>query len=190
MRASRKPSSVRNFRSWVTIYLGLSLPAGSCDYQERDGPPLNAPIPILHRVGFTWRTSRQAAGELLPRLSILTAQVRRYISVALSLESPPPDVIRHPALWSSDFPHTVGPHAVTCLTRKVYFKPNLFGIQYPSAVFALHYAGAGGDLLYYGGGQGHAAAAALAVFHGSHGSGMVRMDCVIPFEQRRIYKRP
>ena len=111
MRASRKPSSVRNFRSWVTIYLGLSLPAGSCDYQERDGPPLNAPIPILHRVGFTWRTSRQAAGELLPRLSILTAQVRRYISVALSLESPPPDVIRHPALWSSDFPHTVGPHA-------------------------------------------------------------------------------
>ena len=105
MRASRKPSSVRNFRSWVTIYLGLSLPAGSCDYQERDGPPLNAPIPILHRVGFTWRTSRQAAGELLPRLSILTAQVRRYISVALSLESPPPDVIRHPALWSSDFPH-------------------------------------------------------------------------------------
>ena len=30
---------------------------------------------------------------------------RRFISVALSLESPPPDVIRHPALWSPDFPH-------------------------------------------------------------------------------------
>ena len=29
----------------------------------------------------------------------------RYLSVALSLESPPPDVIRHPALWSPDFPH-------------------------------------------------------------------------------------
>ena len=29
----------------------------------------------------------------------------RFISVALSLESPPPDVIRHPALRSSDFPH-------------------------------------------------------------------------------------
>ena len=29
----------------------------------------------------------------------------RYISVALSLESPPPDVIRHPALRSPDFPH-------------------------------------------------------------------------------------
>jgi len=33
-----------------------------------------APIPILHRVGFTSRTSRQAAGELLPRLSILTRE--------------------------------------------------------------------------------------------------------------------
>ena len=28
-----------------------------------------------------------------------------HISVALSLRSPSPDVIRHPALWSSDFPH-------------------------------------------------------------------------------------
>ena len=106
MRASRKPSTVRNFRSWVTIYLGLSLPAGSCDYQERDGPPLNAPIPILHRVGFTWRTSRQAAGELLPRLSILTAYWRRSISVALSRRFPSADVIRYPALRCPDFPHS------------------------------------------------------------------------------------
>ena len=112
------------------------------------------------------------------------------LPVALSLRLPSAAVNSYSALWSSDFPHTVGPHAVTCLTREVYFKPNLFGIQYPSAVFTLHYAGAGGDLFYYGGGQGHAAAAALAVFHGSHGSGMVRMDRVIPFEQRRIYKRP
>ena len=29
----------------------------------------------------------------------------RFISVALVWESPPPDVIRHPALWSPDFPH-------------------------------------------------------------------------------------
>ena len=29
----------------------------------------------------------------------------RFISVALALESPPPDVIRHPALRSPDFPH-------------------------------------------------------------------------------------
>ncbi len=47
-RASRKPSSV-----YVTIYLGSALPRGSSDYGERDGQPLNAPISILLRVGFT-----------------------------------------------------------------------------------------------------------------------------------------
>ena len=36
------------------------------------GKAASALIPILHRVGFTGRSSRQAAGELLPRLSILT----------------------------------------------------------------------------------------------------------------------
>ena len=58
-------------------------------------------------------------GELLPRLSILTAgrrypkaysrpkssYLRRFISVALSRRSPSPDVIRHPVLCCSDFPH-------------------------------------------------------------------------------------
>ena len=47
----------------------------------------------------------QKSGELLPRLSTLTCNHRRFISVALALESPPPDVIRHSALRSSDFPH-------------------------------------------------------------------------------------
>ena len=60
-------------------------------------------------------------GELLPRLSILTANrqptnehssqkasnLRRFISVALSLKSPSPDVIRHPVLCCSDFPHGI-----------------------------------------------------------------------------------
>jgi len=35
----------------------------------------------------------------------LPGKTWRYLSVALSLESPPPDVIRHPALRSPDFPH-------------------------------------------------------------------------------------
>ena len=34
----------------------------------------------------------------------LPGKTWRYLSVALSLESPPPDVIRHPALRSPDFP--------------------------------------------------------------------------------------
>ena len=37
----------------------------------------------------------------------LHANRMRYLSVALSLGSPPPGVTRHPALWSSDFPHTL-----------------------------------------------------------------------------------
>ena len=63
----------------------------------------------------------QSVGELLPRLSILTANrhltnehssqkasnLRRFISVALSRRSLSPDVIRHPVLCSSDFPHGI-----------------------------------------------------------------------------------
>ena len=47
----------------------------------------------------------QKGGSLLHCLSTLTCTLyRRFISVALALESPPPDVIRHPALRSPDFP--------------------------------------------------------------------------------------
>ena len=47
----------------------------------------------------------QKGGSLLHCPSTLTGIFRRYISVALSLESPPPDVIWHSALQSPDFPH-------------------------------------------------------------------------------------
>ena len=50
----------------------------------------------------------------------------RYISVALAWESPPPDVIRHPALWSPDFPHLqpfVSAAAITCPAQTM---PNHF----------------------------------------------------------------
>ena len=60
----------------------------------------------------------QAVGELLPRLSILAiirlaADIGRSISVALSLKSPSPDVIRRPALRCPDFPHRAEMHAAT-----------------------------------------------------------------------------
>ena len=59
---------------------------------------------VLLRIGFTFARCYHSAGELLPRLSILTPK-GRFISVALSRESPPADVIRYPALRSPDFPH-------------------------------------------------------------------------------------
>lgn len=71
-----------------------------------DGPSQSL-FRFLLRAGFTSRTSRQAAGELLPHLSTLTGPQRglsRYLSVALSLKSPSPGVTRHPVLRSSDFP--------------------------------------------------------------------------------------
>lgn len=71
-----------------------------------DGPSQSL-FRFLLRAGFTSRTSRQAAGELLPHLSTLTHLHGRYISVALALESPPPAVNWHPALWCSDFPHAL-----------------------------------------------------------------------------------
>jgi len=51
------------------------------------------------------------SGELLPRLFTMTLKANKSIglqgclfSAALSLGSPPLDVIQHPALWSPDFP--------------------------------------------------------------------------------------
>ena len=70
----------------AAIYLGTALPPHSRDYQEPNGQPFLrksacAPIPILHRVGFTGPVCCQTAGELLPRLSILTASKRGGISL-------------------------------------------------------------------------------------------------------------
>ena len=57
---------------------------------------------ISVRSCFGWglhsRFCYQKCGELLSRLFTLTCYSRRLFSVALAWESPPPDVIRHPAL--------------------------------------------------------------------------------------------
>lgn len=47
-------------------------------------------------------------GALLPHLSTLTAgNLRRYLSVALALGSPPAAVSSYPVLRCSDFPHSI-----------------------------------------------------------------------------------
>ncbi len=87
---------------------------------------------VLLRMGFTQPAGHPAAGELLPHHFALTRQdeqprglppkfhvidvVGRYVSVALSLELPPLDVIQHSALWSSDFPRTLRP-AIACFPQ-------------------------------------------------------------------------
>lgn len=89
----------------MIIYLGALLPVRSSDLPLGETSSLFfTPYLVLLQMGFTEPHSHLCAGELLPRLSILTSSLRRSISVALSLESPPLGITQHPALWSSDFP--------------------------------------------------------------------------------------
>ena len=90
----------------ATIFLGLPSPTGSSDlpsgkrraaaFQALCGTPQLPPCLVLLRVGFTWTQDVTT----LPVSSYLAVSPlpfsRRYISVALSLRLPSPDVIRHP----------------------------------------------------------------------------------------------
>ena len=112
--------SVSRVLSCTVIYLGLSSPISSSDINGNlsDGQPYVTDAQSCSGWGLHGIPRYRGIGELLPRLSILTAdgklnayqseklkRLRRFISVALSLKSPSPDVIRHPVLCCSDFPH-------------------------------------------------------------------------------------
>ena len=96
-KTSESVSRVLSFKA--IICLGVEL-------LQRSSHPsvfcaqLTADKSVLLRVGFTWPHSLLCAGELLPRLSILTDSKnrRRFISVALSLRSPSAVVNRYPAV--------------------------------------------------------------------------------------------
>ena len=97
----------------------------------------------LLRIGFAGPHSLLCAGELLPRLSTLTVTAvrqpyrsqRRYISVALSLGSPPAAVSRYPALWSSDFPHAESQHATARSAHGIILKQNRAFVNEPGRIF-------------------------------------------------------
>ena len=112
--------------SWTVIYLdaGLLLTLKPLFAAHRAGVSL---LSALLRIGFTGSQRSRETGELLPRLSTLTAArqcvrhifkrkllscLRRYISVALSLRSPSAAVSRYPALRGSDFPQAFLPATV------------------------------------------------------------------------------
>lgn len=92
--------------SCVIIYPELLSPTASSDPPKSVTGSHIAFIRSCFGWGLHGSFCYQQDGSLLHYLSTLTCRTgRRYISVALSLESPPPDVIRHPALRSPDFPH-------------------------------------------------------------------------------------
>ena len=78
-------------------------------YPEGQRATSTLPYSVLLRMGFTKLAGLPTTGALLPHLSTLTICMAVSFSMALSLGSPPPDVIRHPALRSSDFPHALRP---------------------------------------------------------------------------------
>ena len=109
--------TISRVMSWMIIYLVLLLPAASSDLPENRSGKSIVLFLVLLRMGFTCalRVTEEAVVSYttFPPLP----HKRRFISVALALESPPPDVIRHPALRSPDFPN---PHicgaAIICHT--------------------------------------------------------------------------
>ena len=89
----------------MIICLGRPLPDGSSDPPESTTGSRIAFFSVLLRMEFTCaRSVTRTAVVSYTAFPPLPQQVRRFISVALVWESPPPDVIRHPALRSPDFP--------------------------------------------------------------------------------------
>src|SRR6185369_9226706 len=93
----------------AVIHLGSPLPVTSSNQPgSTDGPSLTLPYSVLLLVGFTWHpTSPPNPVSSYLTLSPLPVETGGLLSVALSLGSPPLDVIQHHALWSPDFPLAV-----------------------------------------------------------------------------------
>ena len=124
VQANHKPSSVSHgprdprggdHLSRPTISRRLQRP----NPKDSDEQPLDVartsclPMWSCSRWGLPRPADHPTAGELLPHHFNLTGKCRRYVSVALSLGSPPLGVTQHPALRSSDFPRAEVPHAAT-----------------------------------------------------------------------------
>lgn len=83
----------------MIIYLDLMSPLSSSDLPKTRRAIVLFSFGLASDGVYMCPLCCQRSGELLPLLSTLTKEtLLRFISVALSLESPPPDVIWHPTL--------------------------------------------------------------------------------------------
>ena len=99
--------SVSRVLSCTVIYLGLPSPISSSDIhgtRRADNPMRRAPNLAASGVYMAYPVTRVSVSSYLA-FSSLQSKALRFISVALSLKSPSPDVIRHSVLRCSDFPH-------------------------------------------------------------------------------------
>ena len=90
--------TVSRVMSWMVIYLGCLSPDSSSGLPGSRRAALCSLFGLASDGVYMCPLCYQRGGSLLHCLSTLTRQAVRFISVALSLESPPPDVIWHPAL--------------------------------------------------------------------------------------------
>ena len=106
MRAVCKPSSVLDDHlSRPKVAIGLKRLS-----RERDGPPHILSYQSCTRWGLhSGRVARPLVSSYLtfPPLRPSEKEGSRYLSVALSLESPPLAFHQHPALRCSDFPRVL-----------------------------------------------------------------------------------
>ena len=101
--------SISRVLSCTVIYLALSLPTSSSDIHgnSSDGQPLRrTPNLATGGVYMAYRVTTISVSSYLAFPS-LQGKALRFISVALSLKSPSLDVIKHPVLCCSDFPHGI-----------------------------------------------------------------------------------
>ena len=140
VQANHKPSSVpRRSRgprggdhlSTPTISRRLQRPyPKDSDEQSLDIARTSClPTWSCSRWGLPRPVDHPTAGELLPHHFNLTDEYRRYVSVALSLGSPPLGVTQHPALWSSDFPRTNISRAATRFAWTLEFTEVSFNLS-------------------------------------------------------------
>ena len=139
LRQACKPSSVWNGH--------LSRPAVACKLKRLHGarravaqaPTINLAPDGVYRAAKLPRLLVSSYLTFSPLPSAIG--LGRYISVALSLESPPPGVTRRPALRSSDFPpgtSTGRPFSLLKISDQlINYITILFKIQNSSAVFTL-----------------------------------------------------
>jgi len=102
-KASRKPNPVEDDHlSGIHFTANLKQPTR----ESSEAGSFSSPIWSCSERGLPCLRCYQRNGGLLPHLFTLTRQLADGIfSVALSVGSHPPHVMRRPALWSSDFPH-------------------------------------------------------------------------------------
>ena len=118
----------------MVIHLGPPLPtASSSQPGSTDGQSLTLPYLALLLVGFTWHPASppdpvSSYLTLSPLPAFAKAPAGGLLSVALSLGSPPLDVIQHHALRSPDFPPPEGSGHLVCFgqTMKASLFHNLY----------------------------------------------------------------